>query len=110
MGRQAPPPPASWVEIRKQHRAQLNNVVSPDRPKREEAVITSRRYKAVSHKAVHGIEPGNTGELELTDSQELSLVQAGLLERVKSDEPPAVETKKEDPVLSDEDETESEEG
>ena len=57
---QAPPPPKGWAEIRAAARATV-----------------TRRYKVVGHKAVHGIKPGETGTLTLTESQASDLIEAG---------------------------------
>lgn len=46
-----------------------------------------RHVKVIGSKAVFGLEPGDVGDLELTDGQYTSLVKAGHIEDAKDDVP-----------------------
>lgn len=54
--------------------------VKPEPPK-------EKLYKVVGSHPVHGVKPGDTVRLALSEAREKSLVQAGALEPVKPEKP-----------------------
>lgn len=66
--RPAPPEPRHWAELR----------AAENRPE-------TKWYRVVGDRAVFGIEPGTVGQLTMTESQRVSLIEAGHV--VEADEP-----------------------
>lgn len=51
----------------------------PQRTPDRKVTTTTGTYTVVSNKTVHGLKPGETGELTLTEGEQLALFQAGHL-------------------------------
>lgn len=76
MGRQANPEPEGNEVIREAHRA-AGRTAEPGVEASAEVELSSRRVTVVGSRAVYGVEPGETANLELTEGQFEALYASG---------------------------------
>lgn len=60
-------------------RGGYSNAAIPGKTPDRTVETPKRVYTVVGPKSVHGLDPGTTGELEITEGQALALIQGGHL-------------------------------